>query len=110
MMALLLALALCWDPNTEPDLSHYRVRFAERYITAWVACPSPEDPDALCPEYSPFAWAWYSVDDPEFISPPCADTSGGVCFYSHPTAVDIAGNESAQPMLLWPPPVQGGCP
>ena len=109
MTALLLALALCWDPSPEPDLSHYRVRFAERYIESWGPCPDPWSYD-FCPTYSSFAWAWYSVDDPEFISPPCADTTGGVCFYQHSTAVDIAGNESPQPDLLWPPPAQGGCP
>ena len=109
MTMLLLGLLLCWDPSPEPDLSHYRVRFAERRIAAWVACPSPDDPAAICPEYSPFAWAWHVVYGERFDSPPCGDP-GGVCYYQHPTAVDLAGNESAQPDLLWPPPFPGGCP
>jgi len=106
---LIAALVLCWSANTEPGLSHYRVRFAERHIVQWYACPTEDDPAAICPEYSPFAWAWHVVYQPRFDSPPCAETAGDVCYYQHPTALDYAGNESAQPMLLWPPPEQGAC-
>jgi hypothetical protein len=107
---LLGILELCWAVSGEPDLDFYRVRFAERYIVEWVACPSDENPEAMCPVYSPFAWAWHVRFDPYFDSPPCGESLGSFCVYKHPTAVDLAGNESAQPMLLWPPPVIGPCP
>jgi hypothetical protein len=105
-----LGLTLCWDPNVEPDLSHYRIQFAERHITGWVACPTLDDPAAICPVYSPFLWTAFEPVAPEFVSPPCAEQPGDFCVYTHPTAVDLSGNESTQPMLLWPPPFPGSCP
>lgn len=110
MTALLLSLLLCWDANTEPDLSHYRIRFAERYVRGYLPCPAPDDPDAVCPDYSTFAWAYHVSYAEDWQSPPCADDLGGVCFYQHVTAVDTSDNESVQPDLMWPPPFPGGCP
>jgi hypothetical protein len=105
-MTLLLALLLCWDANTEPDLSHYRVRFAERYVVRWIDCPCGAPllppcffPPTPCPEYSAFAWAWHVVYEPRFDAPPCADEWHSFCFYKHPTSVDLDGYESVQPML-----------
>ena len=109
MVTLLLSLLLCWTAPPDPDLSHYRIRFAERYIVSWGPCLDPWSYD-FCATYSPFAWAWYSVDATDWTSPPCAERPGDVCFYQHPTAVDLASNESAQPDLLYPPPMMGGCP
>lgn len=105
---LLLALLLCWDANTEPDLSHYRIRFAERYIVAWEPCPDPYSYD-FCPVYSPFAWAWHVEYGTAWTSPPCGESPGSFCVYRHPTAVDLAGNESEVTPLLWPPPRLASC-
>ena len=77
-----LVLALCWLPNTEADLSRYEV---ERHDgTEWVTLTT----------------TGLSV----------SITCDPLCVYRHPVAVDLAGNASPMPMLLWPPPLQGGCP
>ena len=79
MMIFLLSLLLCWDTSLEPDFSHYRVRFAERYIVEWVPCPPPVE-YTFCPVYSSFTWAWHSMLEPLFDSPPCAEGVGEFCF------------------------------
>jgi hypothetical protein len=109
MTSLLLALLLCWGANTEPDLDHYHVDVAELHVIGWVPCPRDECPACICPVYNPFAWRRHVVIEPRLVFN-CAGQAGAVCIYRHPVAVDVAGNESAQPMLLWPPPYPGECP
>jgi len=97
--------------------------FAERHVVEWVDCPCDDDPDTplldcevprrQCPIYNPFIWQTAFVLQGEPMSlffPGCAETTHSICYYKHPTAVDFAGNISTQPMLLWPPPIRGGCP
>ena len=112
MTSLLLGLLLCWDPFVADGGSpfwKYEIQWAERHITGWVACPTEDNPLATCPTYNPFNWNVAVRAIPSF-SVGCADSPGDVCYYKHPTAWDTAGNESLQPMLLWPPPFEGGCP
>ena len=105
MTALLLALLLCWDPD--PDADRWAIDFAFRDIDRWECC----DVDGnLYPVYTPFAWQMIVLTAPIFFSPPCAEQPGEVCYYRHPVAFDLFGNQSPQPDLLWPPPIQGGCP
>ena len=119
MTWLILGLLLCWDPPPDPDVSHYRVWYAERHVDHWADCPCDGIPDneledcvvppRQCPVYNEFIW--FLVTEPTTtFSRPCADEPHSLCIYKHPTAVDFAGNESSSPELLWPPPVTGDCP
>ena len=99
---------LCFDPvvldclGGPETISHYFILITLINLTGWVACPTPEFPDALCPVYV--------VGPEEFVSngsDPCVpwldpELGDAFAFERHPdylflpevVAVDVAGNTS----------------
>lgn len=106
MTALLLALLLCWDRAPV----RWEIEYMDLWVTGRAPCPTADCPDCTCPTYSPRIWQTGRLSIPRFQHSHCAENPGGVCVYRHSVAVDKAGRRSAKPMLLWPPPTQGGCP
>lgn len=108
---MLLAAIFSWfvvltDCNGGPAvISKYLIDVAHKEVVAVVACPSPEDPEALCPVYSSFspvrvgevpqppgAVAGQELSTPV---PDCTPGIGGVCYWIN-TPVDQFGRKSGE--------------
>src|SRR3990167_11155569 len=91
LLTWLLVTTGCEAGKTLALPIHYDIRYNARRLLRWDPCPTPEQPEALCPVYSPFAWTGdgtfgNSIDTGEL------DLAPGEVLTYEVTAVDAQGN------------------
>lgn len=103
LLSWLLVTADCCGRRAWID--RYLIDGAERHVVQMVACPTEDNPGAMCPVYNPFLPARIvqvaqpggqnavEGDRVEIAVPPCDPPPGGVCYWIT-TAVDIFGRKS----------------
>lgn len=95
---MIAAMLLTWALVTldcaggHEAIDHYEVRYNVARLLGWQMCPTEDDPEAVCPIYSSFAWsAPVAVVEPPFDTKEL-DIGVGEVLTWEVTAVDEAGN------------------